>query len=208
MDFFVREVRAVVKGTLVVIRVGTCGAISGGGIGMLAIPDQGSLMVQRNYDFPFSSELAASLDEEPYMISKACLPHKKLTESLIKEACLQLGQESVLRGVNASSDSFYSSQGRPSGEFNDVNGKLVQKLLARGVTSLEMETGQLLHLASNASDPSSPIWASAVHIVVADRPNNEFLTNLEHRTRLDQCAARVALEALISVPVESSVNVL
>jgi uridine phosphorylase len=204
MDFFVREVRAIVKGTLAVIRIGTCGAISGGGIGMLAIPDKGSLMVQRNYDYPFNLEFAASLEEEPYHISRACLPHKKLTESLIKEACLQLGQERVLRGANASSDSFYSSQGRPSGGFKDANETLVQKLLARGVTSLEMETGQLLHLASCFNDLSGPIWASAIHIVVADRLNNEFLTNLEHRTRLDQCAARVALEALISVELRDS----
>lgn len=214
MDFFVREVREIVNGPLVIIRVGSCGTIADGHIGMLAIPDEGAFMVQRNYDYPFSlpskdletlKDLANISDglEQPYRISRLHHPHKKLSEALVREACIQVGRDNILCGINASSDSFYSSQGRPNDSFLDKNDDLISNLLGRGVKTFEMETGQLFHLASCVKNQERAIYAAAIHIILADRRRNEFLSDLEQRTRLDRMAACVALEALISIELDT-----
>lgn len=226
MDFFVREVRAIVSGPLVIVRVGTCGAIKDGHIGMLSIPDLGAVMVQRNYDYPFSfsnssletlpgtaceemdqphciPETACKEMDQPYRISRPYLPNQELCNSIIREAINQIGMDNVLRGMHASADSFYSSQGRPSCGFLDLNEGLLIHLLNRGVKTIEMETGQLFHLASCLKDPMNcSIQAGAIHVIVADRQSNHFLTNLKERTRLDRLAALIALEALVSIQID------
>ena len=52
-------------------------------------------------------------------------------------------------GLNASADSFFSSQGRPDPNFDDRNACVLDDLLHRHPTtsSLEMETFHLFHLA-------------------------------------------------------------
>lgn len=220
MDFFVREARVIVDGPLVIIRVGTCGCIADGGIGMLAIPDRGALMVQRNYDYPFNfsstslnalptSEQASSTpslgpaEAVPYRISRTYSPDQKLTLALIRKAQELVRVENVLLGTNASSDSFYSSQGRCSNMILDVNDNLLGALLKRNVKTIEMETAQLFHLAACIPEGSpTPILASAIHIIIANRPKNQFLVDKKDRLYLDQKAAQVALETLASLTIE------
>jgi hypothetical protein len=55
---------------------------------------------------------------------------------------------SVRVGLNASSDSFYGSQGRRDVNFEDRNDGLVDKLKERQVLTMEMESFSLLHLAN------------------------------------------------------------
>ncbi|KAG8841836.1 hypothetical protein FRB91_004639, partial [Serendipita sp. 411] len=58
--------------------------------------------------------------------------------------------------LNASADSFYSSQGRIT-SFPDHNNGLIDYLVTQNVGSLEMETFHLLHLAANWPRSSAPL---------------------------------------------------
>lgn len=190
MDCFVREAQAIVGGRLVIVRLGTCGIIQEGRIGMIAV-SEGSLIVQRNYDYPFAGGHGGH--EPAYLISRVFHPHNALTRLLVDAAKEQFGSAQTLTSVNASTDSFYASQGRSSAAFDDSNDHLVADMLARNVNSVEMESGHLLHLACCSR---GSVWAGALHIVVADRINNEFLTNRARREKLDRLGGLAALNAL------------
>ena len=52
MDFFVREVRAVVEGPMAIIRFGTCGGITDHSrSGTIVVATEGSSYISRNYNF-------------------------------------------------------------------------------------------------------------------------------------------------------------
>jgi uridine phosphorylase len=52
MDFFVREVRAVVDGPMAIIRFGTCGGLTDHSrAGIVVVATEGSSYISRNYDF-------------------------------------------------------------------------------------------------------------------------------------------------------------
>lgn len=54
MDFFVREVRAVVEGPMAIVRFGTCGGLTDHSrAGTVVVATEGSSYISRNYDhFP------------------------------------------------------------------------------------------------------------------------------------------------------------
>lgn len=207
MDFFVRELKAIVRGPVAIVRVGTCGAIAGGTIGMVSVPTDGAVMVQRNYDYPFvfsnaSMENLVGSDQQPcpYRVSRPYSPDSGLTNLILQKASHLIGKHLIVHGLHASSDSFYASQGRPSREFLDTNSGLIPTLIQRGVKTVEMETAQLFHLAACIANPDQEgIRAAAIHAIIADRLNNKFLTNAEDRLRLDQVTAQIALEALVAL---------
>lgn len=52
MDFFVREIRAVVQGPMAIIRYGTCGGLGPDALpGTVVCASKGSSFVGRNYDY-------------------------------------------------------------------------------------------------------------------------------------------------------------
>jgi len=55
VDFFVREVRAVVDGELAIIRMGSCGTIGSAETGSMVVPD-GAFVVTKNYDYAEDGE--------------------------------------------------------------------------------------------------------------------------------------------------------
>ncbi|KAI5115984.1 hypothetical protein M0805_004641 [Coniferiporia weirii] len=153
MDFFVREIRECVSGELVIVRLGSCGGLTGLPVGTLVVPSA-CVSVRRNYDFDFNStEESANEDGSPYQISKPVSADPELHTALEKALKGSASPEpAVLVAadvVNASADSFYSSQGRQT-SFPDHNETLIDHLLVSvpKLTSLEMETFHLLHLAS------------------------------------------------------------
>lgn len=216
MDFVVRELRAIVTGPLVIIRVGTCGAINDGRIGMVSLPEAGALMVLRNYLHRFGAAeggkapaMAISADavEPPaYTCSHPFPPDAHLMRILQAEGRKQVGPGRLVSGLHATCDSFYGTQGRPSPQFHDDNAGLLEHLCnVLGVETIEMETGHLFHLA--ACSQRRDIVAAAVHVIVADRRRNEFLTNLDHRLLLDRHAARIALNALRTYAGETKLSI-
>ncbi|GAA5996018.1 hypothetical protein JCM5350_000537 [Sporobolomyces pararoseus] len=170
-DFFVREVRAVVKGEIAIVRFGSCGSLDPSfKVASLGVPEQ-ALMITTNYNY-FQSQ-GTEKEGEPYLISNPIKADSELQrhlfETLEREA---KDEETEVRSLklHASADCFYSSQGRIDTNFQDDNKDLISTLLKRNpdCASLEMETGHLLHLASVVS-PTLPIRAAAVHAVFAGR---------------------------------------
>lgn len=217
MDFLVRELRAITVGPLVIIRVGTCGAINSGRIGMISLPGAGALMVLRNYSYRFGAVKAeegstlttstkAAREPNAYIYSPPFHPNAHLMAILQTEGMKQVGPERLVNGLHATCDSFYGTQGRPSSQFHDDNDGLIEHLRDNlGVETIEMETGHLFHLAKCSK--GHDIVAAAIHVIVADRQRNEFLTNLDHRLLLDRHAARIALNTLKMYAKETNLTV-
>ncbi len=106
MDFMVRECRAVVQGQMAIVRLGTCGALQPPAkLGDLLIASAG-LLVRRNPD-------AWTADgQDAYTVSLPVACDADLAATLTAEGRSLLGEGNVQQGLNATADSFYSSQVR------------------------------------------------------------------------------------------------
>ncbi|KAH9885600.1 purine and uridine phosphorylase [Cubamyces lactineus] len=162
-DFFVREVRECLNGDMVVVRLGSCGGLIDVPVGSVVVP-KGSIAVTRNYDFDFATGRS---DEPPYRTSKPVFAdstlHDAVVDALKRTRPGSITTPIVDHTLNASADSFYSSQGRQT-SFPDHNADLIERLMAehRDLGTFEMETFHILHLAScwrpaaHASDTGAP----------------------------------------------------
>lgn len=161
MDMMVREVRAVTKGDLKIIRFGSCGSISEElQVGSIAIADSACF-------------IGNTLNN--YSISDIVEPCQDLTLDLFNEIKLQI-KDNVVKGLNASCDSFYSSQGRLDPNFKDENDGVLKELkekYPRAIT-LEMETFQLFSLSHIAHER---IDVAACTMVFASRLNGDFISS-------------------------------
>ncbi|KIJ63992.1 hypothetical protein HYDPIDRAFT_133286 [Hydnomerulius pinastri MD-312] len=150
VDFFVREVRECVEGDVLIIRLGSCGCLTDLPVGSLILP-KASVAVTRNLDFDFENGDHFST---PYRLSKPISADSDLLMTLQRalESTRPLAASNpiVTNAVNASTDSFYSSQGRQT-SFQDHNSGLIDHLKETipNMTSLEMETYWIFHLAAS-----------------------------------------------------------
>ncbi|KAI0735989.1 purine and uridine phosphorylase [Earliella scabrosa] len=148
-DFFVREVRECLSGDMLVVRLGSCGALIDVPVGTVVAP-KGSIAVTRNYDFDF---VTGKSDELPYRTSKPVsadpMIHDAVVAALNATRPADITVPVVDNTLNASADSFYSSQGRQT-SFPDHNVDLIARLMTehKDLATLEMETFHILHLAS------------------------------------------------------------
>lgn len=202
MDFVVRECRSAVDGQMAVVRLGTCGALRPPAkLGDLLIATEGAVCVRRDPD-------AWTLnDGRPRYPSSAPVPPDPLLTALLSAACeAEVGPERVAGGLDATADSFYGSQGRTGGPFDDNNDDLVTELLAAQprLISLEMETFQLLHLAACSG---GSVAGAAFCIALAERYSNRFLdANTLHERELQ--GGRAALAALAAMPLRDDASTL
>ncbi|OCH88826.1 purine and uridine phosphorylase [Obba rivulosa] len=149
-DFFMREVRECLNGDMVVVRLGSCGALIDIPVGTVVAP-KASIAVTRNYDFNFATR---SSEEVPYRISKPVPAdpelHAAIKEALEKTLPTEIRTPVLHQTLNASTDSFYSSQGRQT-SFPDHNENLIAQLLSTHaeLATFEMETFHILHLAAS-----------------------------------------------------------
>lgn len=163
VDFFVRECRAVVEGDMIIVRVGSCGSVKEDlTVGTIAVPEA-AVAITRIYDH-FHPSTFAEQDApdalQGYSVTKP-LPagtrvHQALMDAL-RATCPQAskglfqGQRPKMcgEGLNASADSFYSSQGRKSESLIDDNEGLIAAIQKSHpkLSTLEMETFVLFHLA-------------------------------------------------------------
>ncbi|CAG8542297.1 13686_t:CDS:2 [Gigaspora margarita] len=161
MDFFVREARAIIDGTMIIIRVGTCGGIGKSNSGDVII-SKGSFAVTRNYDYPIFENKMIVQDyevktkERPYNISKVFYGDEEIC-NLIQKQLINSGipNSQIIQGLNATCDSFYSSQGRHDENFEDYNNGLIETIRTKypeEAESLEMETFMLYYLAKCSTD--------------------------------------------------------
>lgn len=207
MDFAVRELRAIVRGPMVIVRLGSCGFVNNPCwkdgpehvIGSIAVAGHGSCVIQRNYDYQFQTDKSCV---GAYKLSDPFPANAALSEIMLEKSRQVFGQDRVLNTLNLSADSFYSSQGRQSEDnhFQDCNTNLlieIQKKFCSTLVplTLEMESGHLLHLAGCVNE-KEPIIAAAMHIVISDRERGLFLVDLVKRDRLDRLAGLAVLQAI------------
>jgi len=101
-------------------------------------------------------------------------------------------------GVNASTDSFYSSQGRTTDDWHDNNETLINELLEKhhDLISFEMETFNILHLGHCGK---KEFHGSAACIILAQRDSGEFLDH-NRKKLLEKNAGGAVLHALVDFP--------
>jgi len=163
-------------------RLGSCGALLDVAPGTVVIP-KASVAINRNVDFHFADP--DNCDEPAYRISKPVSTDEGLSEEIRKameSAKPPTSQSLIVFGtVNASADSFYSSQGRQT-SFPDANENLLEYLenKVKDLGTLEMETFHLLHLAacwtgrnvaSRLASSGSPLTTGPVAPVISQTPN-------------------------------------
>ncbi|EFJ47292.1 hypothetical protein VOLCADRAFT_92031 [Volvox carteri f. nagariensis] len=200
MDFVVRENRAVVRGQMAIIRLGTCGAVQRPAkLGDLLIATHGSIAIRRDpdywtfqedYDSGYDSSSSAGSNvsnggagngrsngaaangtataavRKPYVTTLPVPANPQLAALLAEEASRVVGRDRVVEGLNASADSFYSSQRR------------VSRCVSVG-----------------------SIKAIGMCVALAERYSNAFL---EYRKleELEIAGGTAALRALVHVPLE------
>ncbi|KAF9563511.1 uridine phosphorylase [Agrocybe pediades] len=206
MDFFVREIRESVTGDLAIIRLGSCGGLGDVNPGTVVIPNA-SVEISRNVDYFIDPE---NCSDPAYRISKQVPADKDLTEELVK--CLSATKPptstaTVVSGVvNASADSFYSSQGRQT-SFPDHNEGLIEHLIEKveNLATLEMETFHLFHLAAcwtgrtalSSKLESPPLSTGPVTPVIA-KPSSDYIQT----EALPQTAGSAAKPTASAAPVD------
>ncbi|TIB57238.1 hypothetical protein E3P79_03102 [Wallemia ichthyophaga] len=228
MDFLVREARACVDGDMVVVRMGSCGSMNPDvGVGSTVTP-AAACAVTSNYDYFTQDDYPG----EPYLISKPVKADAELHQALFDtvrqahgytyESNQDSGPLCLGNTVNASADSFYSSQGRIDPSFPDTNSSLMQNIMDQvpNVTTLEMETHQLYFLAHLANKrkgitdesalqqaPAShgKIRAAAVQMVFAARASRAFISPAQVK-QLQTWIGKASLDTLagFDIPPQST----
>lgn len=197
IDFLVRECRAVIDGTMVVLRYGTCGTPQPTiPVGTVCVTSS-SVLIRRNPDHWLPSPTGGP-SPSPYDISLP-VPSDPTLTTLLHSNIVKLVGGNVVTGSNVTADSFYSSQGRTDPNFNDDNSDLVDLIVAKypDMATLEMETFQLFHLARCSK--KQDIRAGAAVMVLAQRRSNDFLDN-DRKHALEAAGGKACLETLSSFP--------
>jgi len=212
MDFFIRETRHVVKGPMAIIRFGSCGTIKDIETGSIAVAT-GAFMISRNYDYFTSTGQTI-----PYNITDVCDADKELQEILYKNLKSKCKDDNinVVKGLNGSADSFYSSQARYDSNFVDSNENLIEDIKKKHpeCVTLEMETYGLFHLANCISTTHKKkgepklkkvksnneleIKAAATTMVFANRVNNTFISSEKIPVLQDRMIKSI-LDSLIEI---------
>lgn len=119
MDFLVREIRAVTTGPLRIVRLGSCAGLrSDLPVGTVAVASEGSLLIRQNPD-AWGAEVGTETNGggavDPFLFHRVVPADEGLSRLLLKELKHALSDEkeavAVVGCLNASADSFYSSQG-------------------------------------------------------------------------------------------------
>lgn len=217
MDFFVRETRASVDGTLAIIRFGSCGSLTTSAPAGSVVVPRGGYCIRRNIDHFAEEPIYPELKDKAYLFSGSFKADESMTQILaqtVEEAlapAIEKGEPVgpvLTGGLNADGCSFYSSQGRQDPVFWDKNEELVQEITAKfpDTHSIEMETSMLFHLALCARDPTKLIKAAGCMQVFADRVGNSFIRP-EQVDILEPLVGKACLDALVKVEIENEMDV-
>lgn len=225
MDMYLREAMWCCEGDFAIIRFGTCGAIRKEiRPGHICIAED-SILVTQNPDawaedhlppptsagsssgIGLSADSLPSSDEDipaqkaagkDYLVSKPARPDRGITELLVSNMKSVFGEERVHLGGNITSDSYFSTQGRQSVDFDDRNQLLVEELrtLYPSGAIMEMETFHLFHLARTCF---RQLKVAAAAQVLAQRNSDEMITPTEIAL-VESQACGPLLDALVATP--------
>ncbi|CDJ60732.1 Uridine phosphorylase, related [Eimeria maxima] len=139
------------------------------------------------------------VEMKPYIITRPCAADPELSRLIYRHVAAH-DPESVFEGLNVSAETFYSCQAREDQLFRDENENLLETLLLCGAQTMEMETHQLLHLASRRVELMK---AAAVHIGVTSRTNDQFMHPITpaQLNELVAVAGKACLDALVDVAI-------
>ncbi|KAI9246849.1 nucleoside phosphorylase domain-containing protein [Sporodiniella umbellata] len=211
MDFLIREGRAITKGTLAVVRFGSCGSWTPLARAGAVIVPRGGYCIRRNLDYFADTPLNRQLQNSPYLFSGVFPADKEITDRLklnVQKILEPLSNQRVgpvlAGGLNADACSFYSSQGRTDSNFWDDNHELPEQVssLYPETHSMEMESSTLFQLARCSR---IPIRAASCMYVIADRINNAF-ARPECVNLLEPEVGRACLETLIETKIEDEME--
>lgn len=166
-------------GTDTIIRVGSTGGLQPGmNVGDLVI-STGAVRLEGT-----SKEMV--IPEFP------ALAHYEVVMALIQAA--EEAKETYHVGVTASTDTFYSGQGRPgyNNYFPSFKKQILEDMQQAGVKNFEMETGALFTMGTLFGKRTG-----AICFVVANRVTDEFLITEEMAIRAGNVATR-AIQILAS----------
>jgi uridine phosphorylase len=200
IDFSIREIRHLFgpKEKLFMIRLGTCGSPQHNiGLGTVVVNDS-SIFISRNPDAFRKVSTQGKIPEvqTAYRLSLPCKSNENLTQLLYENMKKIIGEQHVIVGLNATADSFYSSQGRRSTFFVDSNEELIDYVISKyQVCSLEMES---FHLFDMADCSLGSICATSAELVLAQRRTNEFI-DPELRANRECQLGLAGLETLIQL---------
>jgi uridine phosphorylase len=204
LDMFLREVRATTQGPLLVLRFGSCGRIGKVPAGSVCV-STGGILINKNYDYWQHQYENGNYGKDcsPYLISNIIPADEELTKNLISN--LEANVSRVDKGIDATADSFYSSQGRIDIAFGDENETLIKSIREKypECETLEMESAMLLHLAKVCTYQSKrvdnhpgSIRASACAMVFFNRIENAAIP-VDDVEILEVKAGKAVLEALV-----------
>lgn len=223
-----------IDGPMAIMRFGTCGGLNNTPTGSIVVASEGSVYVMRQPDlFREGSSSSSSSSSAggatsgagataaavssgpsvscPYHISAPILPDAKLSSQLFDTMSTGIakafgeGRFPVLKGMDATADSFYGSQGRQTRFFDDRNTELIARLESderlKSLRTLQMETALFYDLAQTTK-ADYPMFASACAMVLANRHGNAVLSKAE-LVALESVGGRACLEALVSFDLDS-----
>ncbi|XP_026191948.1 uncharacterized protein LOC34618426 [Cyclospora cayetanensis] len=202
MDVLVREASYITSGPLAIVRLGTCTLLDQDlRPGSIVVATAGSLGCYTNYAYfdGTAVEYSRTQDLKPYTITRPCAADPELSRLIYRHVAAH-DPDLVFEGLNASAETFYSCQAREDQLFRDENEDLLETLVRCGAQTLEMETHQLLHLASRRMEL---VKAAAVHIGVTSRTNDHFMHPItpSQLNELVAVAGKACLDALVDVSI-------
>lgn len=199
MDLAVRELRALVDGTMIMIRLGTCGSPHHDAKAGSVVVSHETVRLVQSLNIDYEHPEKGGPWQEKYELSKPAPSSAQMTSEL--EVHLQktaTAAVNFVKGTSASSESFYSSQGRVDANFHDHNADLIDGVLTviPDLVCFEMETHQLFHLAKLST---KPILATACAIVLWKRHSQDTHGDIiQHdiKTLLEKQCGQAILETL------------
>jgi uridine phosphorylase len=196
MDFAVREMRALVDGPMLMIRLGTAGSPHRDCRPGTVVVSSSTVRIEQNLaSVDYSNPAAPVAWKDAYMISKPAPADEELTKQLVNHLeKFAPSAKGIVTGISASAESFYSSQGRVDANFHDHNQELVDGALSvhPDLICFEMETHQLYHLALTCAHP---IVASACAIILMQRKSHEMIDH-DVKVALEKEGGKAILETM------------
>ena len=202
MDFVVRETRAIVDGEMAMFRFGTCGGLGSTKAGAVVLAGDSVLVRREPAAFHGGDGEAFSISQPISANSEAAALYETALQQHVGKVQSVSGQAyGVVRGTDATCDSFYSSQGRVVDSFDDKNAGLLSRVESEVPTAAcaQMETFQLFDLALCAKPA---IKAAAAALSMSNRADSSTV-DMADFSALEMAGCRAAMDALVATPLQN-----